>query len=280
MLQGSLQTGKICRISFRYSRGVEMQKANFFEFRSGYSYEQALRYQSLLNQEGYTGLLAFEAEETITLGRGAQQIEEELLVSSSFLKERGTKLLSTDRGGKATWHGPGQLVGFPIADLRRIYGDIRAVKRFSEELLLGLAHACASLGVKSVETRSDFPGIWTRRGKLASIGFTVKDGIVFHGFSLNLTSECMAGFSLINPCGIANCQITSLEQEGVRVESVNDLALKILPYLTVISGSEVLQSSKTVRYESTYADLVATISRSQMAIDHFRTNLEGFRNGE
>jgi len=255
-----------------------MKKTNFFSFREDFSYEQALRYQGVLNQEGYCGLLAFEPPETITLGRAAESASE-LLVSSSFLQERGIALLSTDRGGKATWHGPGQLVGFPIANLNTLYGDSRAVKRFSEELLLSLAHACASIGVKSVETRSDFPGVWTSRGKLASIGLTVKDGVVFHGFSLNITKECMAGFGLINPCGIANCPITNLEQEGVRIESIKDLAVKILPYLSVISGDDVLKESKTMSYESTYADLVATVSRSQMAIDHFRSNLEsvGYR---
>ncbi len=255
-----------------------MEKTNFFEFRSGLDYEQALRYQGMLNEEGYTGLLAFETPETITLGRAAESADE-LLVSPLFLKERGITLLSTDRGGKATWHGPGQLIAFPIADLKKIYNDTRAVKRFTEELLMGLAHACATLGVKSVETRSDYPGIWTSRGKLASIGFTVKDGYVFHGFSINMTKECLAGFGLINACGVANCPITSLEQEGVRVESAKDLAIKILPYLSVIAGSEIIKKSKTMSYESTYADLVSTVSRSQMAIEHFRTNLEslGYR---
>lgn len=255
-----------------------MEKNNFFEFRSGFAYEQALRYQGMLNEEGYTGLLALETPETITLGRGAESAEE-LLVSPLFLKERGITLLSTDRGGKATWHGPGQLIGFPIADLKKIYNDSRAVKRFTEELLMGLAHACATLGVKSVETRSDYPGVWTSRGKLASIGFTVKDGWVFHGFSINMSKLCLPGFGLIHPCGVTNCPITSLEQEGVRIESAKDLAIKILPYLSVIGGSEILKKSKTMSYESTYADLVSTVSRSQMAIEHFRTNFEslGYR---
>ena len=250
-------------------------KTAFFEFRSNYSYEEALRFQGILNAEEFHGLLAFECQETITMGRAAEK-EKELLVSPEFLKERGITLLSTDRGGKATWHGPGQLVGFPIVNLKRLYGDAKAVKRFNEELLMGLAHACASLGVKSVETRSDFPGLWTKRGKLASIGLTVKDGFIFHGFALNVRPSCVAGFQLIHPCGIESCPITSLEQEGVRVESIQSLATNILPYLTAVNGSEILKSSKTVSYESTYANLVSTVSRSQMAIDHFRSNLESF----
>ncbi len=254
-------------------------KSTFFAFRSNYGYEQALRFQGLLNAEGYKGLLAFETPETITLGR-ASEGENDLLVSPEFLKQRNIHLLSTDRAGAAAYHGPGQLVGFPLANLKRLYGDARAVKRFTEELLLGLAHACAVLGVKSVETRSDFPGLWTNRGKLASIGVAVKDGFVFHGFSLNVFQSTLTGYSLIHPCGIPNCPVTSLEQEGVRVEAIKDLALKILPYLTVVSGEDVLKESKTVSYENNYSQLVATVSRSQMAIDHYRSNLESVRSHE
>jgi lipoate-protein ligase B len=247
----------------------------FFAFRPNYSYEEALRFQGILNAEEYTGLLAFEPPETVTLGRLADE-ETDLLVSPSFLQQRGVRILSTDRGGKATYHGPGQLVGFPIVSLNRLYGDPRAVKRFTEELLLGLAHACAILGVKSVETRSDFPGLWTSRGKLASIGISVKDGYVFHGFSLNVHATAVQGFGSIVPCGIQNCPITSLEQEGVRVESVQEVASKILPYLTVVQGADVLSRSKTVSYENSYTNMLSAVSRSPMAIEHFQSNLENF----
>ena len=244
----------------------------FFAFRPNYSYEEALRFQGILNAEDYTGLLAFEPPETITLGRMATE-ESDLLVSPEFLQQRGVRLLSTDRGGKATFHGPGQLVGFPIVSLKRLYGDPKAVKRFNEELLLGLAHACAVLGVRSVQTRSDFPGLWTARGKLASIGINVKDGYVFHGFALNVSAACAQGFSSIVPCGIQNCPITSLEQEGVRFESVQEVATKILPYLTVVQGADVQAGSKTMAYENDYSNLLSTVSRSPMAIEHFQTNL-------
>lgn len=264
---------------FRWNLGGEVLKSTFFSFRSNYSYEKALALQGVLSSEDYTGLLAFEAPETITLGRASEQ-ENDVLVSPAFLRERNIQILSTDRGGRTAYHGPGQLVGFPIINLNRLYGDARAVKRFNEELLLGLAHACAVIGVKSVSTRHDFPGLWTSRGLLASVGITVKDGHVFHGFSLNVSQACVPGFSLINPCGMADCQITTLEQEGVRFESVRDVATKILPYLSVIQGEEVYRNSKAVSYESTYANLVSTVSRSQMAIDHFRSNLESIRNGE
>lgn len=234
-------------------------KEAFFQFRSGYSYEDALRLQGVLNSEGFHGLLAFECPETITLGRNAEEAND-VLVSRDFLEERSVRLISTDRGGKATWHGPGQLVGFPVVNLRDVYADPRAVKRFSEELLMGLAHACAVLGVKSVETRADQPGIWTRKGKLGSLGITVKDGMVFHGFSLNVTQQVVGGFSLIQPCGIVGCPITSLEAEGVRVNSIKDVATAILPYLTVVNGNEFLKRSRMATWDDRYSSMVAKVN--------------------
>lgn len=253
-------------------------QSTFFSYRANYSYEEALRFQGLLNAEGYTGLLAFEPPETITLGNLSQA--EDLLVSEKFLKERGITVLHTDRGGRTFYHGPGQLVGFLLANLNELYGDHRAVKRFSEELLLGLAHAVAVLGVKCVEVRSDSAGLWTSRGKLASVGIAVKDGYIFHGFTLNMNQICVPGHNLVDHSSVKDCPVTSLEQEGIRVEGGRELATRLLPYLSVIQGERVLKESKAVRYEATYANLVSAVSRSQMAIDHFRSNLESVGHGE
>jgi lipoyl(octanoyl) transferase len=181
-------------------------------------------------------------------------------------------VIRTDRGGRATWHGPGQLVGFPVGNLRQIYGNVKAIKRFNDELLLGLAHACAVLGVKSVETRAQNPGLWTAKGKLASVGFNVKDGYIFHGFSLNVRQTCASGFTLINPCGINQCPITSLEQEGVRVDSLHDLAMKIFPYLSFYNANQALQS-RTWKYETDLNELVAKVSRSAVAMEHLHSHM-------
>lgn len=252
---------------------------NFYEFRTDFDYEKALGYQGFLNQSEHVGMLGFECPDTLTLGRAANY-QEEILVSPEFLKERNINVLATDRGGRATWHGPGQLVCFPLGNLRNMYGDPRAVKRFSEELLLGLAHACAALGVKSVQTRMDHPGLWTQKGKLAAIGLTVKDGYVFHGFSINVKSSCTSGFQLINPCGMPGCPVTFLEQEGVKEISTEELFFKMAPYLNSIFQRAGADLSKATTDQSAYTDLISTVTRSQMAIDHFGTSFESVRNGE
>ncbi len=247
-------------------------KDNFLEYRADMNYEKALRYQGVLSSEGYRGLLAFTCNPTITLGI-ASKAKNEILISSDSLQEKNIQLLKTDRGGKSTYHGPGQLIGFPIINLRKAYKDGRAVRRFSEDLLIGLAHAGAALGVKSVQTKQGFPGVWTNRGKLASIGITVKNGFIFHGFSLNVTRACYTGFSLIDPCGISNCPVTSLEEEGITVESKSELARLISPYLSNLFSASKERESQVMRFEQTHQDLVAKVSRSSMAIDYVCSSL-------
>ncbi len=239
-------------------------KNYYFHFRSDYSYEDALRLQGVLNGENYHGILMVETPDTITLGRGSE-LKNELSVAPEFLREREVNLLSTDRGGEAMWHGSGQLLGFPIVNLKKLYGDPRAVKRFTDELLLGLAHACAVLGVKNVETRPDSSGLWTKKGKLASVGISVKDGFIFHGFSLNVTPEVLSGFSLLR----SHDPVTCLEHEGVRVSSMQELSTLMLPYLSVVNGWEIFRRAPTVAYDEKVSTLMARVAGSPMAIDHF-----------
>ncbi|MCO5142008.1 MAG: hypothetical protein M9962_02835 [Oligoflexia bacterium] len=246
-------------------------KPAFFSYRSNYSYERALRLQGLLSAENYSGLLAFESPETITLGADSCGVED-IAVSKNFIEDRGIQILKTDRSGGALYHGPGQIIGFPILKLSDLEG-IDLLRRFTDEMLMGLAHALAVLGVRSVQTKANESSLWTARGKLATLAITVKDGYVFHGFSINVTRASSSGFGLISA---ERASWTSLEQEGVRVENNRDLITKILPYLTILGGDKILETSKTERYEHSYTNLVSTVSRSQMAIDHFRSNIESF----
>lgn len=244
----------------------------FCEYRENYSYETALRYQAMLNQEGFFGLFGFTPPPTITLGIGSDGTRD-ILLPRELLAEKGIEIVATDRGGKATYHGPGQLVGFPLVNLTDTYGDARAVRRFSQDLLMGLAQACAGLGVRSVETRADFPGVWTRRGKLASIGIAVKAGFIFHGFALNVNRDSHNGFSLIEPCGIAKCQITSLEHEGVRVESFEALQRELTRYMETIFPARRLSISPSEKFDRQFEAVVSKVSRSPAALDYLASSL-------
>jgi len=119
-----------------------------------------------------------------------------------------------NRGGQATWHGPGQLVGYPIVDLRRRERDLHAYLRVIEDALI---MALANFGVAGV-SREGLTGVWVEGRKIASIGVGVRGWVTMHGFALNLGPD-LSGFDPIVPCGIADVQMTSVAREtGIEPE--------------------------------------------------------------
>ena len=247
-------------------------KKNFLEFRPHMSYEHALKYQSFLAMEECVGLLTFVTDPVITLGKSSDY-KKEILFSLEELKKENIEVLKTDRGGKVMYHGPGQLLGFPIINLGRKYHNSRAIKSFSNELLLGIAHACSSLGVRGVEVRTDRPGVWTKQGKkIASIGISVKKGYIYHGFSINVTNECLSNFHKINPCGMSHSFITSLESEGVALDKLSNtenLVTFISSYLETLFSKNGQNDWESLLFNQRYSSLIDYIDKSSEALDHF-----------
>jgi lipoyl(octanoyl) transferase len=132
-----------------------------------------------------------------------------------------------NRGGQATFHGPGQLVGYPLLDLRRRGQDLHRYLRFIEELLV---EVCGAAGV-AAERREGLTGVWAGGRKLASIGVGVRRWVSMHGFALNVCGD-LAPFAHITPCGIAGVEMTSLEREcggPVSVRTVADGMAAVFP---------------------------------------------------
>ena len=159
-------------------------------------------------------LLLLEHPPVITLGRnaGAQNI----VASREFLAANGVELHETNRGGDVTFHGPGQLVGYPIFDLRAFEPRIGAVD-FVRKLEEALIRTCGDLGVVT-ERIPGLTGVWTQDsapGKIAAIGVHISRAVTSHGFALNVTTD-LDSFKLIVPCGISDKPVTSLEQEMAR----------------------------------------------------------------
>jgi len=127
-----------------------------------------------------------------------------------------------NRGGDVTWHGPGQLVGYPIVDLGRRRRDLHLYLRFLEELLIAVA---ADYRVEAWRLPGR-TGVWTEEGKLASIGVGVRRWVTMHGFALNVAPD-LAPFGLINPCGFPDCPVTSLAAEGKSRVSLNEVKITI-----------------------------------------------------
>jgi len=156
-----------------------------------------------ISGEAMDTLILVEHPPVITLGRGAS--EEDILVSPEYLARRKISLFRVERGGKATFHGPGQLVAYPIIALLK--KDVHRYLRDLEETLIRLL---ARLGVEGRRKRG-YTGVWVGEKKIASIGIGVKRWVSFHGLALNVNTD-LSYFSLIFPCGMDGRQITSLKE--------------------------------------------------------------------
>lgn len=141
-------------------------------------------------------LLLMEHPPVYTTGRGGCR---------DNILDPGVRAVETSRGGDVTFHGPGQLIGYPVIHLGRRGRDLHRYLRFLEELLIGVA---ADFGV-AARREPGRTGVWTDGGKLASIGVGVRRWVSMHGFALNVATD-LAPFRAINPCGIPACPITSL----------------------------------------------------------------------
>ncbi|MGH7640066.1 MAG: lipoyl(octanoyl) transferase LipB [Candidatus Dormibacteria bacterium] len=177
-------------------------------------YTQAWEWQRELAQSRAEGklqedvLLLLEHPPVYTMGRGGQL--EHLLQGEAGLRASGAEYLEVDRGGSVTYHGPGQLVGYPIVNLERLGLDAISYLRALEEALID---ACLLLGVEAFRD-PPYTGVWTKAGKLAAIGVKLSGRkVTSHGFALNGTTA-LAAFDLIVPCGLEGRRATSLAAAG------------------------------------------------------------------
>lgn len=175
-------------------------------------YGEALELQRNIARDRISGaipqdvLLLLEHPPVVTLGRGTK--EKNLVSSPEFLQSKGVELYEVERGGDVTFHGPGQLVGYPIIDLKRHREDLHWYLRKIEEALINTLADYAIPG----ERNTAFTGVWTRGRKIASIGVHARDWVTWHGFALNITTD-LSFFDLIVPCGIDGVVMTSIARE-------------------------------------------------------------------
>ena len=158
-------------------------------------------------------LLLLEHEPVYTIGRTPDKSS---LLGSAHLPH---PLFAINRGGQATYHGPGQLIGYPIIDLRRCGQDLHRYLRWLEQLLIELL---ANYGITAWR-REALTGVWVDHRKIASIGVGVRHWITMHGFALNVCGD-LSPFNYIIPCGINNVAMTSMEKETAKAFSVVDVA--------------------------------------------------------
>lgn len=162
--------------------------------------------KALQNESGDEAFFLLEHPHVITRGRNAST--DAVQASASGLYSRGVALTETDRGGDVTYHGPGQLVGYPIIRLLKGRRDVRRYVSDIEDVVIRTLSDFSIEGTRHPVHR----GVWVSGRKIASVGIRIARWVTSHGFALNVTTD-LSYFQLIHPCGIEGCEMTSIEQE-------------------------------------------------------------------
>jgi lipoyl(octanoyl) transferase len=223
------------------------------------SFDAALSLQKAAAERVKAGgretLFLLEHEDVITLGRNAEATD--LLVSEAFLERHGVALRRTDRGGKLTFHGPGQLVAYPILDLSPDRMDVRRYVRDLEETLIRTA---ADFGVAAARSalKERWSAVWVGDEKLAAIGVHLSRWVTTHGVALNVTTD-LARFSLIVPCGIADAGVTSLERAlgGRTAPTVREVSMRFVAHFAAVFDREAVPQESGGAGESPAREMCA-----------------------
>lgn len=205
-------------------------------YRQGLALQDAL---VLARAEGRTGdwLLYPDHPSVLTMGRGGSAAS--VIADRAELERAGVEVVEVPRGGDVTWHGPGQLVGYPIVALDRVGRDLHLWLRTLEEALIrSLARYGVSGGRSPGRT-----GVWVGACKIASLGVAVRRWVGYHGFALNVRPD-LSGFSLIHPCGLQGVRMTSMaELLGDRCPGMSEIRSTVSNELVSLLGYDGLEET-------------------------------------
>lgn len=181
-------------------RRLEVRRAGVVPYRDALAWQRELAAARITGQQEHDLLLLLEHPPVLTLGRAGH--------SRHVVCPTGIDVVEVERGGDVTFHGPGQLVGYPILDLSQHRRDLHWYLRALEQVLID---ALAALGVAGTR-RPGYTGVWVGGRKIASLGVHVKQWVTWHGFALNVTTD-LDEFARIVPCGIPGVEMTSVARE-------------------------------------------------------------------
>ena len=234
------------QVSYKHLGRIEYQQA--------WDYQETLLQQNLdikkqnrdneLAENGiaptltHNSFLLCEHEPVFTLGKSGAM--ENLLVNNEYLKQKGISFFKTNRGGDITFHGLGQIVGYPILDLERIKPDIVLYMRNLEEVII---RTIAEYGIVSERSEGE-TGVWIdakiphKARKICALGVRTSRWITMHGFALNVNTD-LEYFNLIIPCGIQNKQVTSMQKELGKEVNMQEVEEKIKTHFEAVFGVEL-----------------------------------------
>lgn len=191
--------------------------------------------EALRRGEGPERLLLLEHEPVFSLGRNATVAD--VLWSASELAEHGVEVQPTDRGGQVTFHGPGQLVGYPILDLNP---DRRDIRRYVRDLQEVLVRTLADFGVAATGGEGERIGVWTGARKIASIGVHLSRWRTTHGFALNVAPD-LGLFGGIVACGMPSVEMTSIVRESGRSPTLEEVAARVREHFGAVFERDLVE---------------------------------------
>jgi lipoyl(octanoyl) transferase len=187
-------------------------------------------------------LILLEHQPVITLGKNANI--KNVLVSPEILKDKKIELKQTNRGGDVTYHGPGQLVGYPIISLSQHKKTMRNYVRTVEQTII---KSLEKFGINSHTKDDKTAGVWVNEHKIGFIGMRVSSGITYHGFSLNINND-LDNFNIINPCGMKNPKITSLSELLGKKIPMNSFIKEYLDVFKELFNTEIIEVKTHLSY--------------------------------
>lgn len=209
------------------TRSIEARWLGRIGYEKAHALQKELLEKRIAKEIGDT-LLLLEHDPVITLGRGAKT--ENILV-----RPEGVDIVETGRGGDVTYHGPGQLVAYPIFDLKPDRCDVRKYVRDLGEIMIRLAHD-HDIDAEFMTDQKHI-GVWARGSKLGAIGVRISRWCTMHGFAINVTTD-LSHFSWIVPCGITDRGVTSFERLGIRT-SVLDTAKRACTHFARVFEADI-----------------------------------------
>jgi lipoyl(octanoyl) transferase len=223
-------------VSHHTSRRLEIRRLGRIGYAEGVALQKTLVQQRIAGEIDDT-LLLVEHPPVITLGVRTRGSTANVRADADALAAQGVEVHETGRGGDVTFHGPGQLVGYPIVDLKPDRQDVHRYVRDLEDVLIRTA---ADFGIEAGRVKG-FSGAWVGDVKLAAIGVRISRWVTSHGFALNVSTD-LAGFGLIVPCGIADRGVTSLSALLGRDVPIVDVERSVVTHFGAVFDREAVGS--------------------------------------
>jgi lipoyl(octanoyl) transferase len=209
---------------------LDIIKPGIIDYKTAYEIQKNIR-DDVISKKRNDTLILLQHNPVITLGTRGKT--ENLLVDKKSLQKEGIEVIRTDRGGDITYHGPGQIVGYPILDLNKHKKDIRLYVQKLENIFIKLLSDLYKIDAHMEDGK--YAGVWIGKEKITAVGISVRKWVTMHGFAFNVKTN-LDHFGYINPCGLDGRSVTSLEKIIKKEISIDTMMTTLTEYFIKIFG--------------------------------------------